>query len=349
MRDRIIRSWKLCRYLATAIALAVSIVASRAQEPGAFYKNKSLTLIVSSDVGGGFDAYSRSLARHITRHIPGRPGIVVQNMPGAASLNAINYIANVAPRDGLVFSDADSTMPFYTLLEGVNSRFDPYRLNWIGSISKQIGVCVAWHKSAFKTLDDVMARPMRLAATAPAGWRATLPRLYNIIAGSKFEVITGYSAPQVFLSMERREVDGACATYDTLLAIKSDWLRDHKLTFLAQFGREPAPDLERVPLALDRIKDTDDRAAMELILSQQLTGRPYVAPPNVPPDRLQALRAAFDTTMVDPEYLADTQKMRLMVDPLTSAQFKALLDKAYATQPETVERAKSLIARASRK
>jgi hypothetical protein len=267
-------------------------------------------------------------------------------MPRAASLNAINYIANVAPRDGLVFSDADSTMPFYTLLEGVNSRFDPYALNWIGSISKQIGVCIAWHESPFKTLDDAMARPMRVAATAAAGWRATLPRLYNIVAGSKFEVISGYSAAQVFLSMERREVDGACATYDTLLAVKPDWLRDRKLTFLAQFGREPAAGLEGVPLGLDRVKEPADRAALELILSQQITGRPYVAPPKVPPERLAAIRAAFDATMSDPAYLADAQKIGLMVDPLTSAQFKSLLDKAYAAPPETVERARALIARA---
>jgi tripartite-type tricarboxylate transporter receptor subunit TctC len=347
VQDRGVRWCRLCCLVATALALLLA--PAHAQDVEGFYKSRTMTLIVSSDVGGGFDTYSRSLARHITRHVPGRPGIVVQNMPGAASLNAINYIANVAPRDGLVFADADSTMPFYTLLEGVNSRFDPYALNWIGSISKQIGVCIAWHESLFKTLDDAMARPMRVAATAAAGWRATLPRLYNIVAGSKFEVISGYSAAQVFLSMERREVDGACATYDTLLAVKPDWLRDRKLTFLAQFGREPAAGLEGVPLGLDRVKDAADRAALELILSQQITGRPYVAPPNVPPERLAAIRAAFDATMTDPAYLADAQKIGLMVDPLTSVQFKSLLDRAYAAPPDTVERARSLMGRAGRR
>jgi hypothetical protein len=149
--------------------------------------------------------------------------------------------------------------------------------------------------------------------------------------------------------MERGEVDGACATYDTLLAVKSDWLRDEKLTFLAQFGSQPVPGLERVPIALDRIKNPADREAMELILSQQITGRPYVAPPDVPPDRLAALRAAFDATMLDPAYLADAQRVGLMVDPLASGQFKALLDMAYMARPETVDHARQLIARANRK
>jgi hypothetical protein len=304
---------------------------------------------VSSDVGGGFDTYTRTLGRHIARHIPGTPKIVVQNMPGAGSLTALNYISNIAARDGSIFSDADSTMPFYTLFEGANSRFDPLKLNWIGSISSQLGVCIAWHTSSFKTLDDVMARPMKLGATGAAGWRFTLPRLYNIVAGSKFEVILGYNATQIFLAMERGETDGACVTYDTLLATKSDLLRDNKLTILAQFGLRPGPGLEQVPLALDRIGDPEDRAAMELILSQQLTGRPYVAPPDVPAPRLQALRAAFDATMSDNEFRADAEKRLLVIDPMTSGQMRALLDTAYGTRPETVARAKSLMARASRK
>src|SRR5690242_8421112 len=177
--------------IAVAGLAMLSLTPARAQDVADFYKNRTMSLIVSSDAGGGFDAYARTLARHLFRHIPGAPKIVVQNMPGAGSLTALNYISNIAARDGTVFSDADSTMPFYTLFEGANSRFDPLKLNWIGSISSQLGVCVAWHASAFKTLDDAMARPMKLGATGTAGWRFTLPRLYNIVAGSKFEVILG--------------------------------------------------------------------------------------------------------------------------------------------------------------
>src|SRR5580704_6349786 len=236
MQDRNACARNVVRSAVGLVTLALSFLPASAQMVADFYKNRSMTLIVSSDAGGGFDTYSRALARHITHHIPGMPGIIVQNMPGAGSLTALNYIANIAPRDGSTFSDSDSTMPFYKLLEGANSRFDPLQLNWIGSISKQVGVCVAWHTSAFKTLDDAMLRPMRLAGTGTAGWRVTLPRLFNIVAGTKFEVISGYSTGEVFIAMERGEVDGACATYDTLLATRFEWLEQGKITILAQFA-----------------------------------------------------------------------------------------------------------------
>jgi tripartite-type tricarboxylate transporter receptor subunit TctC len=349
MRDRNATLGNVVRSAISMVTLAISCCLASAQIAANFYKSRSMTLIVSSDAGGGFDTYSRALARHITHHIPGMPGIIVQNMPGAGSLTALNYISNIAPRDGSTFSDSDSTMPFYKLLEGANSRFDPLQLNWIGSISKQVGVCIAWHTSAFKTLDDAMIRPMRLAGTGTAGWRVTLPRLFNIVAGTKFEVISGYSTGEVFIAMERGEVDGACATYDTLLATRSEWLEQGKIRILAQFAPEPAAGLEGVPLALDRIKSPEDRAALELILSQQLTGRPYVAPPNVPAERLEALRAGFLATMRDEEFLADARRTRLTIDPLSSDQMKALLDRAYATLPETVMRARELSARAARK
>ena len=251
MGENVVRLKDILCSIAGAMTLALCSAPAAAQPVDEFYKNRTITLIVSSDVGGGFDTYSRTLARHITRHIPGTPNIVVQNMPGAGSLTALNYLSNIAPRDGSVLSDAD-TMPFYRLLEGANSRFDPFKLNWIGSISRQIGVCIAWHGSSFKTLDDALTRPMRLAGAGVAGWRVILPRLYNIVAGAKFEVITGYTATQAFLAMERGETDGACVTYDTLLATKPDWLEQHKLTILAQFElRADDRPFKNVPLGAE--------------------------------------------------------------------------------------------------
>jgi tripartite-type tricarboxylate transporter receptor subunit TctC len=319
----------------------------RAESVADFYKGKTITLVISSAAGGGFDAYSRLLSRHIARHIPGQPGIVVQNMPGAGSLRALNYIANVAPHDGTVISDADSTMPFYKLLEGENAKFDPYRLNWIGSISKADFVCVAFHDRPFKTIEDAMKTPLRVSGSGAAGWRIFLPRLYNIVAGTKFQVIMGYNGAEALLAMERGEVDGNCPAIDTLSGTKPDWLRDKKLTFLIQFALEAAPELKDVPLAIDHIKNPDDRAAMQLILSQQLTGRPYVAPPDVPADRLAALREAFDETMKDPEFLADAERVKISVNPLSSVEMKALLDRAYGTPPAVIAHARDLSARAN--
>jgi hypothetical protein len=170
--------------------------------------------------------------------------------------------------------------------------------------------------------------------------------LYNIVAGSKFDVITGYATGADYLAVERGEVDGSCTTYDTLLASEIDWIKEKKIIFLAQFGDQPAAELPDVPLGLDRIKDKIDRAAMDLILAQQETGRPYLAPPGVPADRVQALQAAFEATMKDPDFIAATQEANLWLAPMDAEHMRALIQKAYATPPEAVSRAKSLLEQA---
>ena len=166
-------------------------------------------------------------------------------MPGADGLTAINYVANAAPRDGATIADTYSTMPFYLLLDGRNAKFDPRQLNWLGSSTKNYSVCVAWHESSFKTMDDVMQHSMRVSGTGPPGWRSILPNLYNLVAGSKFEVINGYATNADLLAVERREVDGICTTFVTLLAREMDWINQKKIVFLAQFGAEGAPGLKQ--------------------------------------------------------------------------------------------------------
>jgi tripartite-type tricarboxylate transporter receptor subunit TctC len=320
-----------------------------AQTPEAFYKTHQLTLIVSAGAGSGYDVYSRLLARFLPRHIPGEPRIVVQNMEGASGLTAINYVYNVAPRDGSVISDTYSTMPFYMLLDGRNAKFDPLKIHWLGSIAKALSVCIAWHDSSFKTLDDVFQRNMRVSATGATGWRSVLPHLYNLAAGSKFEVISGYAQNGDYLAVERGEVDGSCTTYDTLLASEIDWIKDKKIVFLAQFGSEPAPELPNVPLGLDRVKDKDDRAAMDLIFAQQETGRPYLAPPDVPADRVRALQSAFDATMKDPDFITEAKRTNLWLEPMNAEQVEAVIRKAYAMPTAIAERAKSLLTRSIEK
>jgi tripartite-type tricarboxylate transporter receptor subunit TctC len=331
-----------CLPILAAAALALG-VAARADSVEEFYRGRTVTLIVSSGVGGGYDTYGRTLARHIGRHIPGQPHLIVQNMPGAGSLTALNYLANVAAKDGSVLSDADSTMPLYTLLGGQNARFDPQRIRWIGSTAQQISLCVAWAAGSFKTLEDAMQRPMRVSATGNATLRSIVPRLFNEVAGSRFEVVTGYSTSEVFLAVERGEVDGTCFTYDTLLAAKYDWLAEKRIALLAQFGERPAPGIETVPLARDRIKDPTDRAAFDLILSSEIMGRPYLVPPEIPPERLAALRQAFDATMKDAGFRGDAEKARLFVDPVSGAEIEALLARAYAAPPAIIERARLLL------
>jgi tripartite-type tricarboxylate transporter receptor subunit TctC len=330
-----------------AIAAFSTVESGIAQTAEEFYKNRQISLVVSSGAGTGYDVYSRTFARFLSHHIPGEPHILVQNMPGADGLTAINYIANVAQHDGSVISDTYSTMPFYMIIDGRNAKFDPRGLNWLGSASKALAVCLAWQSSSFKTLDDVMSRSMRVASTGAVGWRAILPRLYNITAGSKFDVITGYGPNEDFQAVENGEVDGSCTFYDTLLASRNAWITQKKANFLVQFGDKAAPELPNVPLALDRIKNADDREAMELILAQQQTGHPYVAPPGVPADRVETLRSAFQATMKDPEFLAAAQQANLWLeDPMSGQEIRKLIEKAYATPPAIVARAKSLLEKA---
>jgi tripartite-type tricarboxylate transporter receptor subunit TctC len=318
-----------------------------AQTAEEFYRSHPITFVVSSGAGGGYDVYTRLLARFFGRHMPGSPKTIVQNMPGADGITAINYIANVAPRDGTVVGDSYSTTPFYMLIDGRNAKFDPQTITWLGSLSNALGVCVARHGSSFNTIDDVMHRSMRVSSTGSIGWRVILPRLYNITVGSKFDVISGYGPGGDFLAVENGEVDGICTFYDTLLASKGNWIKSNKVDFLLQFGNQPAPELQSVPVALDQIKDGDDHAAMKLILAQQQTGHPYLAPPGIPADRAQALQTAFSETIKDPEFVSAARDANLWLeDPMSASQVIDLIRNAYATTPAVINHAKSLLERA---
>lgn len=317
---------------------------SRAQS---FYQNKQVTLIVASGAGGGYDTNARVLARTLGSHIPGQPKIVVQNMPGASGIQATNHLYTIADRDGTVVAATANTMPLDPLLGGPASRFDPRQLGWVGSIGKQINVCLAWHASRIKRFEQVQQEEVKVSATGATGWRAIMPRILNSVAGTKYKVITGYATTESMLAVERGEVDGICTTFETLMASQQQWLIDKKVTFLAQFGFEPIPALKDVPMGLTFVKDPTDLEAIRLIFLQQETGRPIVAPPQVPADRLQILRTAFDDTMKDPAFLAEAKKAQLDISPLSGAAIDDMLKKAYATAPAVVQHAKVILARAT--
>lgn len=338
-----------CRVLVVlsfGMAAAFTAKPAAAQSVEGFYKGKTVTAIVGSGVGGGYDAVMRLLSRHITRHIPGEPKIVVQNMPAASGIAALNHVYNIAPRDGSVISGAANTMPFDPLFGGPAAKFDVFKLNWLGSLAKQTNVCLAWGATPFKTLADVQQQKMRVSATGATGWRSFLPNLINGVAGTKFEVINGYESAASMLAVERGEVDGLCADYATVKSTQNDWVEQKKIVVLAQFGLTPLAGLEHVPMGLDSIADPADHRAVELFMMQQEWGRPFVMPPEVPADRLAAMRAAFDATMKDPAFLAEAEKLRIDIDPMTGAEMDKMFKEAYATPPEVVERTKVLLKRA---
>jgi tripartite-type tricarboxylate transporter receptor subunit TctC len=328
-------------------ASALSCAAPLAFAPGAFaddfYKGKTVNLIVGSDAGGGFDTYSRALVRSMPKHIPGEPNIIIQYMPGATGITATNHLFSVAAKDGTVFGAISNSNLFEPLYGNKNAKYDPVEFNWIGSLGKQRPICVTWGAGDIKSLDDAKARVVTVSASSNTANHATTPRLLNHLLGTKFKVITGYSTSGARLAVERGEVDGVCGlSYQTLSAAQPDWFQQKKVHVIAQLGLEPADYLPGVPNALSAVPNEADRAALELLLTTQEMGRPYVAPPGVPADRLKILRDAFDATTKDPAFLADAEKLKLMIEPLTGTQMAALLKKAYGASPAVVDHAVDL-------
>ncbi len=310
-----------------------------------FYKGKTITMIVASGVGGGYDVYARAFARHATKHIPGNPNIIAKNMPGAGGLIAANTLANTSPKDGTEIAALTNGVSMDPLFGVKTAKYDGRKLAWIGSIGKLQNVCATWHTSKVKTIADARKGEIVTAAAGARSNTAIMPRIANDLLGTKFKVITGYS-PNAGLNkaMEGGEAEAICGlSWSTLKASRPYWIKNKRLNYLVQFGLQKLPDLPDVPSALDLITKPDDRKMLNIILVRQEVGRPIAAAPGVPADRLAILRKAFDATMEDPAYLAEAKKLGQDVEPLTGAEIGKFLADVYATPKPIVARAAALI------
>jgi len=331
---------------AAAACLALAAAPASGQSAAAFYQGSTVTMLVGSGAGGGYDTYSRVLAQHMSRHIPGTPNIIVKNMPGGGSIKAANHLYNVAPKDGSVFAAVFNTLPLQPLVRKKGLKFDIRKFNWVGSIGKHQNICVTWHTNAIKAFDQARQRQVVVAATGASGNAAVYPKIFNEVLGTKFKVVTGYKASGARLAVQRGEADGICGmSYQTLLASNPAWVLDKQINILAQIGLRPHPALKGVPMVLDMVKKKADRDILTFLMIPQEMGRPYVAPPGVPQDRLAALRGAFLATMKDPAFLKDADRTRLKVEPIDHAEMEALVDRLYAMPAETVARASRLLAK----
>jgi tripartite-type tricarboxylate transporter receptor subunit TctC len=331
--------WGLCAALLLGGAPALA-----QEDAAAFFRGKTVRLVVGVGVGSGYDINARLLARHLARHIPGNPTVIVQNQPGAGSLTMTNQLYAAGPFDGTVIGASFNGMPTTPLLQPQGARFEPNKLNWLGSTNRETQVSYVWHTAPANTLTDAAKTEVIMGAQAPGSTQYDYPTLLNGLFGYKFKVITGYEAtPKIHLAMERGEVHGTLANWSTLKAINYDWVRDKKIKMLAQWALKPHPDLKDVPLALDLAKTDADRQAMQLAVARLEYGRPFFLPPNVPADRVQALRRAFDATMKDPAYLAEAEKLKIDVDPLTGEQVAELVAKVNATPTETVAKVRAAL------
>jgi tripartite-type tricarboxylate transporter receptor subunit TctC len=308
------------------------------------FAGKTVQMIIGFGPGGGYDLWGRTVARHIGKHLAGKPNVVPQNMPGAGSFVATSHIYNVAAKDGSVLGIIARDAALGPLTGAAGARFDATKLSWLGTPTKETNVCIAFHTANVKTAQDLFAQELIVGDTGPGTGTRAYPKALNDLIGTRFKVVGGFpSSADVFLAMERGEVDGICESLDSVKNRRPDWIPKKTISILFQGGAAPDPDLKDVPFVLDLARDDEQRRAIEFLYAGQGIGRPFVAPPGLPPDRLKMLRDAFRATMQDPEFVAEAQKNKLDLDPEDGEHLAALVAKIYATPKVIVDRIGSLI------
>ena len=338
-------------WIAGALSAAAFVAGPAvADDVAEFYKGRQVDMLIGSGAGGGYDTYSRGLAQHMGRHIPGSPNIVPKNMPGGASIKAANYMYNVAPKDGSVFAAVFNTLPFAPVVGKKGPKFDIHKFAWIGSIGKHQNICATWHASKTKTLEDARTRETIVSATGATGNAAVFPTIFNKALGTKFKVVLGYKASGARMAVTRGEADGICGmSYQTLLSSNPTWFTEKKINIIAQIGLKPHPDMKGVPMALDLIKDKADRDLMTFLMLPQEMGRPYTAAPGLPKARIAALRAAFAATMTDPKFLDDARRTRLVVEPIGPEEMTALVRQLADMPKPTIDAARNILVKKKKK
>src|SRR6201996_2162307 len=330
---------------ALGLMLSAAAPAAAQDDVANFYKGKIVRLVGVIGVGSGYDINARLLARYLPKYIPGTPTVIVQNQPGAGSLSMTNQLYAAGPFDGTAVGASFNGLPTTPLLQPVGARFDATKLNWVGSTNRETQAMYVWAATPINSLADLTTKEMIVGAQAPGSTQYDYPKLAEKLFGWKFKVITGYEAtPKIHLAMERGEVYGTWANWSTLKAISEQWIKDKKIRILAQWALRKHPELPDVPLILDQAKIEEQKQALNLALARLEFGRPFFMPPNVPVERVNAIRRAFDAAMKDPELLAEAEKLKIEIDPLTGEQVAALITEIYKTPAATVERVREAMA-----
>jgi tripartite-type tricarboxylate transporter receptor subunit TctC len=318
--------------------------AVRADAVGDYLKGRIVHLVVAYPPGGGYDVYARVMAQFLPKHLPGNPTVIVQNMPGAGSLTAANYLYSVAEKDGTVILAPSNSLAFAPLQGVSGANFDPTRFNWVGSPSRETGILIVWHTVPVNVVQDLTVREITLGTSSANATSSFYGRVLNSMLGLKMKLIRGYQGSnESFLAMERGEVDGyAAAFWNTLKSTRPDWLRDRKIRLLVQYGAEPSPELPGVPFARDLAAAEDDRILLDFANAPLAFGHPFVLPPGVPADRVAAWRRAFLDTYRDPAFIAEAAKQQIEIDPSTGEQLQEILQRAYAAPQPVIDRLRTL-------
>src|SRR5690349_2754870 len=332
-----------------ASALFIGVLAStlciatptRAEDLAAFYRGRQISWILSADAGGGYAAYARTFAPYLTEHIPGKPSIVIQHMPGGGGLRAMGYLFAVAPRDGTTIGLVHSSVPFAPLYGIRGASFDPRQMGWIGSIATSRGICVAWHTAGIASWQDMLTKEFIVGGSGAGSQMETLPALLNRLFGTRIKVISGYKGGNaIYLAMERGEVQGRCGgLVSSINATRPDWFASRKVTVPIQVAINRNAQFPDVPAIVELAKDERTKNILRLALAAEDMDRPILAPPGVPPERLAALRAAFHAAMTDPGFIADAKRQRLDIDEVAGEKVAEIVAQTFALPPDVVKAA----------
>jgi tripartite-type tricarboxylate transporter receptor subunit TctC len=310
-----------------------------------FYKGKRVSMFVGSETGGGYDAYARLVTRHIGKLIPGNPNFIVQNMPGGGGLKVTNHMYTIAAKDGTAMGTVQRGLLTTPLLEArsLQIQYDPLKFNWLGSLNTETGLIVVWHSAPHKTMKDLFEKELLVGSSSPS--TDFMPLFLNNVLNTKFKIIAGYkSSTEAYLAVERGELQGRVSTgWAGDKDILQPWMDANKVRFLAQLAMTKSPEFPDLPLILEFARTDQERQAMELILSAQHWGRPFLMPPQVPEARVAAVRKAFAAMTKDAEFLGEAQKLRMDIEVVTGEDIDTILRRVYATSPEIVEIARQAI------
>ncbi|MFM1815508.1 MAG: hypothetical protein RLZ98_2203 [Pseudomonadota bacterium] len=341
------------KQISAAVAVALSLTCLQpsltstqaAETPADFYKGKKIKMFVGSKPGGGYDGYARHVTRHIGKYIPGNPTFIVQNMPGGGGMRVTNFLYNIADKDGTAMGVIQRGLLVSPLLETRNleMKFDPLKFNWLGSLNTETGLIVVWHTTPHTKFEDLKTKELLVGSSGPA--TEYLPRLLNNVFGTKLKIISGYqSSTEAYLAMERGEVTGRVSTgWAGDREILTPWIKENKVRFLVQLSLKKNPDFPNVPLITDFARNDSELRIMELVLSSQLWGRPFLMPPNVPKDRVAAVRKAFINMTKDKEFLEDAKRLRLDLEVITGEEIDTRLGRVYATPKDVVDKTRELL------
>lgn len=331
--------------LALATILCLVSLESSAQSPADFYRGKTVDLLIGYGVGGGYDVYGRAIARHIGKHIPGEPNVVVKNLDGAGGLRLANHMYQVAPRDGLVLATTGRSAAFDPLFGNKAAQFDGSKFAWIGSANSEVSLCVALKDAGVNRFEDLYTKELIIAGTAAANDTDQIPKVINGLLGAKFKLTTGYPTGNgVNLSMERRETYGRCGwSWSSIKATHNHWIESGELRLLVQVALTKHADLPNVPLIGEFAKTDEQRRILRVIFASQVLGRPFFTTPDAPPDRVAALRKAFLDTLKDKQFLEEAEKGKLEITPVSGEDVQSLVADIYSTPRDIAEKAGALM------